>query len=70
MRLTGSKAALNDATRRILADWARTRDHWLDRKAVEFERTYFADLNERVTVALRAIDDLDKLLTEIHNDCD
>ena len=70
MRLTGSKSALNDATRRLLADWVRTKDKWLDRKAAEFERTYLADLSERVNMALRAIEDLDKLLVAIHNDCD
>lgn len=70
MRLTGSKSALNDATRRLLADWTRTKDVWLDRKASDFERTYLGDLSERVNVALRAIEDLDRLLTEIHNDCD
>jgi len=70
VRLTGSKSALNDATRRLLAEWARTKDTWLDRKAAEFEQAFLGDLSERVNVALRAIDDLDKLLTEIHNDCD
>ena len=32
MRLTGSKAVLNDATRRLLADWTRTKEKWRDRK--------------------------------------
>jgi hypothetical protein len=70
MRLTGSKSALNDATRRLLATWTRTKGVWLDRKAAEFEAAYLADLSERVNAALRAIEDLDKLLVEIHNDCD
>lgn len=70
MRLTGSRSALNEATRRLLADWVRTKDTWLDRKAVDFERTYLGDLSERVNAALRAIEDLDKLLEQIHTDCD
>lgn len=70
MKLTGSKSVLNDATRRLLADWARTKDTWLDRKAAEFEKTYLGDLPERVNASLRAIEELDKLLVQIHNDCD
>jgi hypothetical protein len=70
MRLTGSKSALNDASRRLLADWLRTKEAWRDRKADEFERAYLSDLSDRVNAALQAIEDLDKLLVEIHNDCE
>jgi len=69
MRLTGSKSILNDSTRRLMADWARTKEAWRDRKGAEFEKTYLGDIHERVNMAMKAIEKLDKLIVRIHRDC-
>jgi hypothetical protein len=69
MRLTGSKSILNDSTRRLMGDWARTKEFWRDRKAAEFEKACLGDLHERVNGAIQAIEKLDKLIARIHSDC-
>jgi hypothetical protein len=48
MRLTGSKSSLHEATRQVLRDWDQTKEVWRDRKAKKFDKTYFADMNERL----------------------
>lgn len=58
------------ATRQLTERWAETRNSWRDAKADEFERLYLGELNDSVAAALRAMEDLDKLLGKIHADCD
>ena len=69
MRLSGSKAILNDSTRRLMADWARTKEAWRDRKADEFEAAYLADIHERVNMAIQSLEKLDRLIARIQKDC-
>lgn len=68
--MTSSKAKLLDATRQIQARWEQTRVHWLDQKAADFEEQFIAPLTHDVHTALRAIDELDKLLHHVHADCE
>jgi len=69
VRLSGSKSLLNESTRRLMADWTRTKDAWRDRKATEFEKSYLADIHERVNMAMQAIEKLDRIIARIHKDC-
>ncbi len=68
--MTSSKAKLLDATRQLQARWDQTRVHWQDRKAADFEEQYMVLLLQDVQTALRAIDELDKLLHQVHADCE
>jgi hypothetical protein len=70
MNLSGSRALLADATRRLQARWGETRFSWRDRKAQEFEDLYLSDLTESLNAALRVIEELDQLLQQIHADCE
>ncbi|MEI8038842.1 MAG: hypothetical protein WCJ14_10660 [Verrucomicrobiota bacterium] len=70
MSESGSKGLLALATRQLQARWSETRNSWRDQKASEFEALYLAELSQRVTAALRVLEDLDNLLEKIHADCD
>lgn len=70
MSASASKAILLDATRQLQARWTETRATWRDHKAADFENQYLAGLSTDVHNALRVIDELDKLLQQIHADCE
>ena len=70
MSASNSRGLLTMATRQLQTRWEDTRNSWRDRKAVDFEETYLADLNNTVSSALRVLEELDHLLEKIHADCD
>lgn len=71
MNSTGAaKGAINDATRELHARWDRVREHWRDAKAAEFSKNHLAGLGEDASRALRVIDDLERLISKIHADCE
>ena len=70
MSASNSRGLLTMATRQLQTRWEDTRNSWRDRKAVDFEETYLADLNNNVSSALRVLEELDHLLEKIHADCD
>ncbi len=70
MSASGGKGALALATRQLLANWERTRESWSDQKALEFESDYLSELASTVNSAMKAMEDLDKLLEKIHADCE
>lgn len=58
------------ATRQLKERWSETRNSWRDQKAAGFEGLYLSDLTDTMNTALRALEDLDRLLEKIHADCD
>ena len=70
MSVGGSKAALSETTKELLERWHQTKESWRDQKAEEFEKTFLERLPDQVTAALRAMEELEKLLTLIHADCE
>lgn len=70
MSAGAAKGALNEATRELMARWERARESWRDAKADEFGRTYLSGLGEETSRAVRVIDQLEKLISKIHDDCD
>lgn len=70
MSTSGSRARLILCTRQLQARWTETRDSWRDAKAADFESLYLAELNHSLSSALRALEDLEHLLDQIHADCD
>jgi hypothetical protein len=46
------------------------REHWRDAKAAEFSQTYLSGLAEDTSRALRVIDELERLIARIHDDCE
>ena len=67
---SGSKNRLLGLTKELAADWAATKDHWSDAKSQEFERQYIAELLASVDRAVTVIEELDKVVTKIRNDCE
>jgi hypothetical protein len=70
MSLQPTSSRLMAATRELLSEWGRTRDHWRDAKGAEFERRYIAEIPAAVGDAIRAITELDKQLAKIRHDCE
>ncbi len=70
MSLGAAKSLLNDANRELFARWEEARRSWRDAKAVEFEKDYLAGLPQAVASATRVIEEIDRLLSKIHADCE
>ncbi|BCX48936.1 hypothetical protein HAHE_28440 [Haloferula helveola] len=65
-----AKGAVNDATRELMARWERVRETWRDAKADEFGREYLSGLGEDISRAVRVIDELERLISRVHADCE
>ncbi len=70
MSLGSSKSLLADANRELFARWDETRQIWRDAKAAEFEKEFLAPLPQAVAAATRVIEELDRMLSKIHADCE
>ena len=70
MSASNSKSILSGATRQLSERWTETRLSWRDLKAEEFEKTYLAELFDRVASTVRVIEELELLLHKVHADCD
>lgn len=70
MSISDSKGLLTGATRQLQEHWQETLSSWRDRKAEDFEKLYLADLAGAVNSAVKAIEELERLLHKVHADCD
>jgi hypothetical protein len=70
MSMTANKSRLSGLTKELVLKWQETRESWQDAKSVEFERQYIAELVADVDSAAGVIEQLDKLLTKLKNDCE
>ena len=70
MSISDSKGLLTGATRQLQEHWQEALSSWRDRKAEEFEKLYLADLAAGVNSAVKAIEELERLLHKVHADCD
>ncbi|MEP4078532.1 hypothetical protein [Haloferula sp.] len=61
---------MNDATRELMVQWERVRETWRDGKADEFGKTYLVGLGEEVSRAVRVVDEMERLFSKIHADCE
>lgn len=69
MSLAGQKTQINALTRELHIHWQQTREQWRDAKCAEFQQRYLDELFSSVNAATDAIEQLDKLITKIKNDC-
>lgn len=70
MNLHGSRARLLALTKDMQGRWEATRDSWNDAKTQEFEQHYFDELLAGVNRAASDLENLDRLLHQIHADCE
>lgn len=70
MSLHNSRGRLIGISRELQKEWNETKEVWRDRKGREFDRDYMQPLMDAVDNASHAIDDLDKILRKLREDCE
>ncbi|MFD0892685.1 hypothetical protein KBB96_14775 [Luteolibacter ambystomatis] len=70
MSVSNSKGLLTGATSQLQAQWLEVRASWRDRKAQEFEQDYLSDLESSVRATVKVIEDIERLLQQVHADCE
>lgn len=70
MSVAANKARLAAATQSLAVQWEQTQEHWKDVKSQEFDEKYMEQLLISVNSAMDVIDQLDKLVNKIRNDCE
>ena len=68
MKASGSRLA--GVTKELRAQWQNTKSCWKDAKSLEFEQRYMEELLASVDRTVTVIDQLDKLVTKIRQDCE
>ncbi|NNE91980.1 MAG: hypothetical protein HKN23_10065 [Verrucomicrobiales bacterium] len=67
--LQPAKARLSGVAKELRRQWLDVKDTWRDAKCDEFERLYLEELFDEVGNAVTAMDDLNKILKKIREDC-
>lgn len=70
MSLQNSRGRLLGLSREMIRQWQETQEVWRDEKAREFDQTYMQPLFDAADNAVAAMEDLDKLLAKLRNDCE
>ena len=68
--MNAAQIRLTALTKDLLAEWANTKQYWRDAKSTEFEKRYLDELESAVTIACANVEPLERVLKQIHNDCD
>lgn len=69
MSMTASKARLEALTKDLSSRWKQTKDFWQDAKRREFEQRFMDELIASVNRTTASIDELDKVVTKVRNEC-
>ena len=69
MSMSSSKTRLAAITKQLSVNWEQTKESWKDLKSQEFERAYMTELLAGVDQAVTVIDQLDKLIAKVKDDC-
>ena len=70
MSIVANRTRLEASTQQLLVQWRQTKEYWRDAKAVEFERKYIEELLSGLSVAVAAIDELEKVASKVRIDCE
>ena len=68
MKASGSRLA--GITKELRVQWNDTKSYWKDAKCQEFEHRFMEELLASVDRTVTVIDQLDKLVTKIRQDCE
>jgi hypothetical protein len=68
--MSGNGSKLMALTRQLSVQWQQTKESWRDAKSQEFEHKYLDELFAGVDRAVTVMEQLDKLVTKIRNDCE
>jgi len=70
MSVSSNSNRLSAVTKELLNHWRETREHWRDAKSAEFENRYLQELFAGVDTTNSVIEQLDKVLKKIKNECE
>ena len=70
MSLRANGNQLATLTKELQLKWNDTLAYWKDAKSAEFQRQYLDELQANVDTTVAVIEQLDKLITKIRNDCE
>jgi hypothetical protein len=68
--LTTGRTKLVESYKALQARWDETRDAWGDAACREFEAAYWEPIGPHVEAALRAIDRLAAVLSQMRQECE
>ncbi len=70
MSLNHHRGRLSGLSKELLKTWQETQEIWRDQKCREFDRTHMQPLFDAVDHAVSSMEDLDKILKKLRNDCE
>ncbi len=70
MNVSANGKVILNATRELARKWDQTKSHWKDAKSAEFERDYLAGLFSDVERAMPILEELDRLMANVRNQCE
>ena len=70
MSLQSNRSRLAGLSKELSRSWQETQDQWRDQKRNDFDETYMRPLFESIENAVTAMEDLDKILKKIRQDCE
>ena len=68
--MSASQNRLLGLTKELAAEWGNTKQSWSDAKSREFERRFLDELFTGVNQAVTNIESLERILNQIHADCE
>lgn len=69
MRLTTGRAKIKQSYEQLALKWEEVRDGWKDEAARVFEEQHLEAIEPDVQAALRSIDRLSAVLSQMESDC-
>jgi hypothetical protein len=70
MRFGANRSQLYDAQKSARLRWDGTQEVWDDAVRAEFDETVWRPLDQQVSDALRAVDQLTVMFTQIRHECE
>jgi hypothetical protein len=67
--ISTDRARLNNLFKDLNLRWLKVQSEWTDLVRKEFEETHWFTLDQRVQAALRAMDHMANVLTQVRHDC-
>jgi len=63
------RSRLHELFKDLRARWLQVQDEWKDPVQREWDETYWKALEERIRVAMQAMDQLAPVLSQVRHDC-
>ena len=70
MSLSANSKVLATSTTKLLRQWNATGQHWDDAKSSEFEQKYLVELQASVDRAGPVLDDIERVLRRVRDECE